>query len=71
LKSLVENDLLELRDGTRKTSPAKTCVVAVQSADEEVDANEMKNDPVPNLTDPYLSTGMEIDQSEDIILTTT
>jgi hypothetical protein len=30
----------------------------------------MKNDPVPNLTGPYLSTGMELDLSEDIILTT-
>jgi hypothetical protein len=29
----------------------------------------MKNDHVPNLTGPYLSTGMEIGQSEDIILT--
>jgi hypothetical protein len=31
----------------------------------------MKNDPVPNLTGPYLSTGMEIDESEDINLTIT
>jgi hypothetical protein len=30
----------------------------------------MKNDHVPNFTGPYLSTGMEVDQSEDIILTT-
>jgi hypothetical protein len=30
----------------------------------------MKNDPVSNLTGLYLSTGMELDQSEDIILTT-
>jgi hypothetical protein len=30
----------------------------------------MKNDPVPNLTGFYLSTGMDLGQSEDIILTT-
>jgi hypothetical protein len=30
----------------------------------------MKNDPAPNLTGPYLSTGMKVDQSEDIIPTT-
>jgi hypothetical protein len=30
----------------------------------------MKNDHVPNLTGLYLSTGMELDQSEDIIHTT-
>jgi tetrahydromethanopterin S-methyltransferase subunit H len=30
----------------------------------------MKNDPVPNLTGSYLSTGMEIDESEDIIFNT-
>jgi hypothetical protein len=32
--------------------------------------SKMKNNPVPNLTGPYLSTGMELDQSEDIILPT-
>jgi hypothetical protein len=30
----------------------------------------MKNDPVHNLSGRYLSTGLEVDQSEDIILTT-
>jgi hypothetical protein len=30
----------------------------------------MKNDHVPNLTDPYLPTETELDESEDIILTT-
>jgi hypothetical protein len=30
----------------------------------------MKSDHVPILTGSYLSTGIEIDQSEDIILTT-
>jgi hypothetical protein len=30
----------------------------------------MKNDHVPNLTGPYLSTGTDLDQSENIILTT-
>jgi hypothetical protein len=32
--------------------------------------SKMKNDHGPKLTGPYLSTGMEIGQSEDIILTT-
>jgi hypothetical protein len=32
--------------------------------------SKMKNDHLPNLTSPYLSTGKKIDQSEDIILTT-
>jgi hypothetical protein len=36
----------------------------------ESQRREMINDPVPNLTGPYLSTGTELDQSEDIILTT-
>jgi hypothetical protein len=30
----------------------------------------MKNDPVPNLTCPYLSNGMEFDEADDIIFTT-
>jgi hypothetical protein len=30
----------------------------------------MKNDRRPNLTGPYLSTGIELDQSENIVLTT-
>jgi hypothetical protein len=32
--------------------------------------SQLKNDQVAKLTGPYLSTGMELDQSEDIILTT-
>jgi hypothetical protein len=58
------------RIGTQKAQ-TPTCTLYSKANDERrARKTKTKNDPVPNLTGPYLSTGMKIDQSEDIIFTT-
>jgi hypothetical protein len=42
----------------------------LRANEQRVRERKMENDHRPNLTGPYLSTGIEIDQSEIIILTT-
>jgi hypothetical protein len=43
--------------------------VRVSENDERRRESKMRNDHFPNLTVPYLLTGTELNQSEDIILT--
>jgi hypothetical protein len=64
------NDIKIRMMSYRDTESTNAYMCLNPRANEQRGKRKMKNDHVPKLTGPYLSTGIEIGKSEDIILTT-